>query len=493
MHAGAQGRLSVDDLCAKHGNEDAHANHVTALALALFDATHGSAGAPAGDRPLLEAACRLHDIGYSANPRRHAGVSREIVLQEGLKGFTDTQRKDIAAAVCLHPAGLTSDEAQSHVRQLPDAGRALRLAAYLRIADGLDHGHLQDAVIVGVGKAGRTIRVRVRCNHCPENVEVARHKSDLWRAAFPMGIRLALATGKSVRPAPLLSHELHPCEAARRLLLLNLRALLANVDGALEAKDGEALHDLRVAIRRMRAVVRVFRRPLAHTSAARIDRDLQRLNLALGEARDLDVWIDYLEGHALKAQLRRHPRWAKFVGHQCEQRRLQQTTLRRHLRGVSFAALQNRIGRFLRIELPRAVSAEPPGALEAFGRRVLVKHLRRALKLAHLRHSDSPAELHELRIALRRVRHISGFFGDVLGPPSGELMKRVHAVEWALGRIRDVDLAFARIQREGPAPPRLLVEKLERRRQIAGTELAEAWRRFEKPRFRRALRRQSQG
>jgi hypothetical protein len=66
-------------------------------------------------------------------------------------------------------------------------------------------------------------------------------------------------------------------------------------------------------------------------------------------------------------------------------------------------------------------------------------------------------------------------------------------VEWALGRIRDVDMAIARMQREGPAPPRLLVENLEWRRQIIGTELAEAWRRLEKPRFLRALRRHSQG
>jgi CHAD domain-containing protein len=195
----------------------------------------------------------------------------------------------------------------------------------------------------------------------------------------------------------------------------------------------------------------------------------------------------------VSAPLRRHPRWAKFVGHQRELRRLQQATLRRHLRGASFAALQNRIGRFLRIELPRAVTAEPAGALEILGRRVLVKHLRRALKLAHRRHSHSPAALHELRIALRRVRQISGFFGELLGPPTGELMKRVHAVEWALGRIRDADLAFARIQCVGPAPPRLLVEKLGRRRQITGKKLADAWRRLEKPRFLRALRRQSQG
>lgn len=489
MRDPSQSRLSVAELCAKYGNEDAHANHVTALALNLFDATCGLVGAPAADRPLLEAACRLHDVGYSVNPRRHARASREIVRQEGLKGFTDVQREDIAAAILLHPAGLKSNEARSLVAQLPNPRRALRLTACLRIADGLDYCHLQDAAIVAIRKDKQTIRASIRCNQFPQNIGIARHKADVWRATFPVGIRLIRASRRVPRPGSLVEPELHVCEAARRLLFLHFRALLADVDGAIEAKDSEALHGVRVAIRRMRAALRAFRKPLAPTSAARIDRDLRKLNLALGEARDLDVMIDYLAGDALQKQFDRHPRWAGFVGHQGELRRLQQATVRRHLRGASFTALQNRIGRFLRLELPRALQTVPPGSLAEFGRRTLAKSLRRALKLANLRLSHSPAKLHQLRIALRRVRHIGSFFSHVLGPPTGEVIKRVHAVERALGRIRDVDLALARIQREGPTPPRLLVGQLERRRRTTETELAEAWRRIEKPKFLRDIRR----
>ena len=491
MHAESHRRLSVDDLCAKHGNEEAHAHQVAVLACQLFDATHRWVGAPAGDRPLLEAACRLHDLGYSANPRRHARVSREIIQREGIKGFTAAQRDDIATAVALHPTGLSSAEIESLGRELADARRARRLAAYLRIADGLDHGHLQDAAIVGVTKAGRSIRIRVRCGHRRENVEAARCKSGEWRSAFQWGIRLTPVAGNSILLRSLPSPELAPCEAARRLLWRHYGALPANVNGAVETGNSGALHELRVAIRRMRTVLRVFRRPLAPTSAARIDRDLQKLNAALGEARDLDVWIDYLARNALKAQLRRHPRWVKFVGHQRELRQLQQITVRRHLRGVSFRALERRIGRLLRVELPRAVGAAPAGSWGGWERRLLAKYLRRALKLGDQRHSHSPAKLHKLRIALRRVRHIGDFFGGRLAAPAGELMKRVQSVERMLGRIRDVDLALARIQREGPAPPRLLVGKLERRRLRGRLGLSRAWRRLEKRRFLRVLRRKS--
>ena len=479
-------RLSVDELCAKYSHEAAHASHVTRLALILFDATRALVGAPAEDRPLLEAACRLHDIGYGAKPRRHAEAGRAFVLQEGLGGFSDAQRADIAAAIVLHSSQVTAEETRALAARLPDPRRALRLAAWLRIADGLDHCHLQDAAIVSVRAEKRAIRVGVCCPHSPLNRESARRKSDLWNTVFPMRIRLVRAAGPT---GPLVGPELPPGEAARRLLFLYFRVLQANVGGAVAAKETEPLHIVRVAIRRLRAVLRVFRKPLARTSANRIDRELQQLNLALGEARDLDVWIDFLTSDALKRRLGHHPRWAKFVGHQRELRQLQQATVRRHLRGASFAALQVRIGRLLRIEIPRALPAMPRIPLDTFGRRMLVKNLRRALKLAELRRADSPGKLHQLRIALRRVRHVGSYFSDVLGPPGAVVVRRVHAVERTLGRMRDLDLAFARIQREGPSPPRLLVKMLERRRESAVRELARTWRRLEKPRLLRDLRR----
>jgi len=90
----------------EHGNEQAHAAHVASLALSLFDATADFLDVPAEDRPLLEAACRLHEVGYGGSPRRHARAGYEIVRDERLEGFTSSALDDIAAAIYLHPHGL---------------------------------------------------------------------------------------------------------------------------------------------------------------------------------------------------------------------------------------------------------------------------------------------------------------------------------------------------------------------------------------------------
>jgi CHAD domain-containing protein len=475
-------RLSVEELCLKYGNEEGHGRQVAALALKLFDETHGLFGIPAEDRPLLEAACRLHDLGYGINPRRHAEIGEDLVRGEGLKGFTPGQRECIATVIRLHSAPLTFEMARARANRSADSRRVLHLAALLRIADGLDYSHLQDAAIASVHVTKRQIRVNVRCSQFPRALELARRHAKLWREALPADLDLRLMKSRSGRSKPLLEPLLSIHEALRRLLFLQYRIVLVNVEEAVNA-DIEALHDLRIAVRRMRALLRAFPKALAGTSATRINLDLQRLNRVLGLARDLDVWIGFCSKESIAEQFTGHRLWAGFVAHQLELRRLQQATVRRHLQGSGFSGLRLRVGRLLRVELPGAGRSGPPLPLGRPARRALAKNLRRVQKLAHLRHSRSPDKIHRLRIVLRRVRYLSGFFDDALGRPIRKLYKRAHAVESVIGKIRDADLALARILSEGPTPPRLLVRQLEKLRQADAAELDGAWRRLADPQF----------
>jgi CHAD domain-containing protein len=474
-------RLTVDELCAKYGCDEAHARHVAGLALNLFEETHDLLGIPAEDRPVLEAACLLHDLAYGLNPRRHAEAAEHIVRGEGLRNFTPAQRECIATIISLHASRLSFEKARERANRSADSRRVLHLAALLRIADALDYSHLQDSAIVSVRKTRLRIRVNVRCGLFPRAIEVANARASRWREAFPADVDVKLSqAGPAAR---LLDPLMTIHEAVRRLLLQQHRNVLINVEEAVNAADTEALHDLRISVRRMRAVLRAFGKQLKSPAAIRINKDLQRLNRVLGAARDLDVWIGFCSKKSVARQFKGHRLWAGFVAHQFELRRLQQATVRRHLHGAAFSGLRLRVDRFLRSELAKAGRSEPPMPLERPARRALAKCLRQVQKLAHLRHSRSPDKIHRLRIALRRVRYLSGFFGDVLGKPAQRLQKRVHGVESVIGRIRDADLALQRILNEGPTPPRLLVRELERRRQRDISELDRAWRRFTDPRF----------
>jgi CHAD domain-containing protein len=487
MAESASRRPTVEELAAKLGNEEGHAIQVAALALKLFDATHALFGVAQRERSVLEAAARLHDSAYRFNPRRHAEVAGRYILGRGLKGFSPGQIRKIATVIRLHSAPLGFAAARAQTKRTPEAQLVLYLATLLRIADGLDYGHLQDAVIVSGRGTKRQIRFVVRSALCPFNLERARRQAGLWRQAFPADIDLRPAPA---RPGRLLDRNLAAAEAARRLLFRHYRALLSNVGGALGPDGGEALHEGRVAIRRMRTVLKAFRRPLRATSAARIESDLQSLNRVLGTVRDLDVWIGFLSEPAVTAQFTGHRLWAGFVAHQIGLRQLQQSTVRRHLQGSGFNSLCFRIERLLRIDLIPSSAVVASAPLAGVARRALARSLSRIFKLGHLRHSGATEKIHRLRIALRRTRYLADFFEGVFGAPVSKLGRRARAVERVLGNIRDAELAHARFISEGPAPPKLLVRQLQRLRENHLPELEGAWRRLVDPAFVSAVRRE---
>jgi CHAD domain-containing protein len=453
--------LSTDALCTKYANENAHTEHVTALALQLFDRTRSWLKLPAADRPLLEAAGRLHDVGYKIDPVRHAHVSTQIVARDGLKGFDETSRSRVAEIMSLH-SGKWDARAVSR--------RARQLGAYLRVADGLDYSHVQDAAIVSVCRTRHKVLVSVRCTAFPYNVVRANQKADLWRSVQPLSIEFVSSPAQvvgAVRP-----HD-PTVEATRRLIWIQYKTILINVAGAIEGKSSQPLHDIRVAIRRLRLLLRVFRKSLPQTS---IDRAFSELGESLGPARDMDVWVDFLQRPVVQRETAGDRRSKRFLDRQLEFKRQQIALVRRHLTGHRFASLCVMTGRYLRIELPRLVKTSPPErGLKRFAQKKLAKELRRVRRRGHLRHSTSPQKLHELRIALRRARYLCEFFVPVLGQCAARLTQRLREVERPLGRIHDIDMALARIRRQQPVPPRSLLAFLDKRRQKQLDSLGRSW------------------
>jgi CHAD domain-containing protein len=287
----------------------------------------------------------------------------------------------------------------------------------------------------------------------------------------------------------LLSPDLTVPAAVRRLIKSQSEVIRANLDGVRGGKDSAPLHDLRVAIRRLRTTLRAFRKPLAGTSAARIDPALQQLNRCLGPARDLDVWLAFLSDAAVEKSLAGHRRWKKFVCQEQAGRKRQQAMVQRCLGRSSFLALQQRLDHFERVELSSLPRASPSETVADFAQRAWGKSLRRALGLAKGRRSERSDELHQLRRALRRARYLGEFFAPVLGEPFDKLTRRIHGAEQALGKIHDADVGLAPMPREGLVPPRLLVRCLKQHRAASLAKLEARWRRLEAFLKKRDIRR----
>lgn len=475
------GRLSVDELCAAYDNEDVHTEHVTALALHLFDNTRAWLGLPAGGRRLLEAAGRLHDVGYSVDPVHHVQASAETVVKGGIKGFRTSERDQIIQIMLRHSGKIS-------VSNTPK--RVLQLAAFLRIGDGLDYSHAQTAKIVGVRRAQRTIFATVRSDVFPQCLARADRKADLWRAVLPYDIQFVSAPVTKRNHEPLVHGDIHVIEAARRLLWIEFKTILANLDAAVEGETSRPLHDVRVAMRRMHSLLRVFRKHLPGQRRQEIEELLAELSEKLGPVRDLDVWVDTLQSPSIRSTLRRSRLFPAYLRYHRQRRQLAYATVGRCLRGRHFASQRLKINQLLRVELPRLTKTEPPGSVTKLAAKQLDKALRRALKREHRRRSRSPKKLHQLRISLRKARYVAEFFAPALGVATAKLAKRLHKVERVLGWIHDVTMGMEHLTHEGPPPPRAIAVHLEQQSEQSRRKLDKAWRRLTEPALQKRVQRE---
>jgi CHAD domain-containing protein len=91
----------------------------------------------------------------------------------------------------------------------------------------------------------------------------------------------------------------HPFEpyalAAARVVRVRADELVAHSDGVLDTSDIERVHDMRVASRRLRAVLEVFGPCFPKKELRRTLREVKALADDLGERRDPDVAIAALE------------------------------------------------------------------------------------------------------------------------------------------------------------------------------------------------------
>src|SRR3712207_3960455 len=86
--------------------------------------------------------------------------------------------------------------------------------------------------------------------------------------------------------------------AGARIVRVRARELFEHAEGVLDTSDIERVHDMRVASRRLRAVLEIFAPCFPQSEFKGVLRDVKQLADALGERRDPDVHIDALRAFA---------------------------------------------------------------------------------------------------------------------------------------------------------------------------------------------------
>ena len=186
------GIAAAEELLQESGWAWGHVQQVTRLAVQLFDQTAALHELPDSARPVLQAGALGHDIGYQRSPKRHHKESFHL-LRKRLRPLVGDELATMIACVARYHRKALPKARHVGFRDLAAPARLTveRLAALLRIADGLDRAHLQ----------------RVRQTHSRitpvrwQLIAIGAGETELWGAERKAGLA-ERAFGRAVEIVP---------------------------------------------------------------------------------------------------------------------------------------------------------------------------------------------------------------------------------------------------------------------------------------------------
>lgn len=226
---------------------------------------------------------------------------------------------------------------------------------------------------------------------------------------------------------------------------------------ALEAGDAvEAVHQMRVAMRRLHSALGLFGRAFPHPEFDALRAESKRIASALGEARDWDVFAGRLCDGAL----------GPFVGEPGFDALIAASRAKAAAGRAAVAVLvgDSGIARFaLRLERFAAARGWRDRAredalaalnepVEAFATRWLAALDRKVRRRGRHLGSLTPDQRHALRIALKRARYATEFFGGLFPPKSAaeRYARRAAALQDLLGDLNDAAITLRLVRSLGP-------------------------------------------
>jgi CHAD domain-containing protein len=439
------------------------------------------------------------DAGWHLKLPLGAGTRREIRLPFGEDGRVPGE---LAELVRVHTRG----EPLRPVARMTTSRQRLTLLG--RAGESLAEVAADDVSAETLG--GTTILSRWH----EVEVELTGGRRELLEAADDLlrrgGLRPAGGSAKleralagqlpePARPAPLTSSS-----PASQVVLAYLRTHaegLKSLDPMVRLDEPDAVHQMRVATRRLRSTLRSFGHIIGGGQTRRLASELKWLGSVLGEVRDNEVLAGHLQALLSKTpgELVIGPVQARVQGHFAPARARGRTGLLSALDSQRYFTLLDELGSLL-AEPPLTPRAALPAAdvLPAAARRPY-RQVRRRMRRARRAPAGQPTDvaLHEARKAAKRARYAGEAMTPAIGNKARRFTKQMKQVQSVLGDHQDAVIA-RQVERELGISAYLAGENafsygLLYGRDVCDGERLQArawrtWRRASRPRYRRWMR-----
>jgi inorganic triphosphatase YgiF len=266
-----------------------------------------------------------------------------------------------------------------------------------------------------------------------ENTSKAQRGYRLYRDETPTPVKA---------PPLSLTRNTTPTDAFVVILWNCVQHLQANETGMLNQDDPEYLHQMRVALRRMRSAFNVFSKTLPEPITAPLVEEIKWLAGALGPARDWDIFYDetllpvveaFAEGPAVRV-----------VQADCHKlREASHDVARQAVDSPRFQHFLLLLGVFLTHQpwLNKTVGSSLPVStmqLVDFVGGLLDKRHKRLIKRGRRLTELNEEERHRLRIATKKLRYAADFFSSLYpGKRTRRYLKALASFQNILGLLND--------------------------------------------------------
>ena len=239
--------------------------------------------------------------------------------------------------------------------------------------------------------------------------------------------------------------------------LANLRRYLSawhlHEPGARLGDDPEELHDMRVAGRRLEAILRQFRSSLP-TSFLRIRPTLKTVLRALGHARDLDVALSELETFSREVPRSDRDSVEPLKQHLVSERDRARARMLSVLDSIWVQKNLQELTSLL--AAPAAASQQSSQELALnMSPQLISRRYRKLRKCADLLRSDASMEAyHEVRGQVKKLRYILEAVAAIYGKPADRMLRALRRWQEKLGVQQDAAVASCRLKAIASAPPK---------------------------------------
>jgi CHAD domain-containing protein len=227
--------------------------------------------------------------------------------------------------------------------------------------------------------------------------------------------------------------------AVRKILTYQFQRFREQLPGVLQDIDTEFVHQARVATRRMRSALRLFRESIPQGAVTYLGEELKWLGGKFGTVRDLDVFL--LNLSRFRPQIKRFPSKKKkaFENWIEKHRRSPLKALQEALESSRYKTFERRFMQFLEKPLParpRAPLAVKP--VREVAPVVITQKFEAAIRQGHkVLAKPKLKQFHALRIQMKRLRYAVEFMAPAYEGALTPFIERTVEIQDCLGELQD--------------------------------------------------------